>query len=238
MNASRPLGWPYETKERAAIFDASVMPVDCGEKCAPLNGGIPVCCDTANAVPVMQVSEWKHLRTRSNMWRSFKAYDAATLKITKELDSSCKAAECRGAANCERDNRSLACRTFPFFPYFTKEGEILGLSYYWNFEDRCWVISNMALVQADFIDEFLRAYEILFADDPAEREVYVEHSSNMRRVFSRWKRPIPVIGRNREYYLVKPKGAGIQAVSANKMPTFEPFTSEAAYKKAVKEISG
>ncbi len=217
------------------FFNAPVMHVDCGYKCAPLNGGEPVCCDTENAIPVVQMSEWKLLKSRTKMWRSFKAVDAAGRQVVEELDSTCKAVECQGARNCERDNRSLACRTFPFFPYITKEGEIIGLSYYWDFEDRCWVISNLELVEQPFIDEFLRAYETLFEDDPGEREVFVEHSANMRRVFSRWKRSIPVIGRNKEYFLIKPKGAGMDTITAAQLPMCEPFTSEAAYQKAIKE---
>lgn len=209
------------------FFDAPVTRTDCGQKCAPLNGGAPVCCETENAVPIMQVSEWKLLRSRTKMWRGFKPYDAATRQITEELSSSCKAVECRGAVNCERDNRSLACRTFPFFPYFTKDGEILGLSYYWYFEDRCWVISNMPKVGQRFVDQFLKAYEILFADDAGERDVFVEYSATMRRVFSRWNRPIPVIGRKREFYLVEPKGAGIRAATAADMPAFAPFADDA-----------
>ena len=226
---------PHTYRKIFDFFNASVLHADCGEQCAPLNGGTPVCCDTENAIPIMQVAEWKHLRTRSKMWRNFKPHDAATLHITEELADSCKAAECRGVKKCERDNRSLACRTFPFFPYFSKDGEILGLSYYWSFEDRCWVISNLASVKQDFIDEFLKAFEILFADDQEERDVYVAYSATMRRVFSRWKRPIPLIGRNGDYHLIKPKGAGMKTVKAKKMPTFEPFTSKKAFKKAVKD---
>lgn len=207
------------------FFNAPVMHVDCGQKCAPLNGGEPVCCDTSNAVPIMQVSEWKHLRSRSKMWRGFKPYDAATREIADSLSSTCKAVECQGARNCERDNRSLACRTFPFFPYITKEGEVLGLAHYWTFEDRCWVISNTRLVEQAFVDEFLKAYATLFADDPGEYKVFVDYSATMRRVFSRWNRPIPVIGPHLEYYLIKPKGAGMQTVSAEKLPSFPPFSS-------------
>jgi len=205
------------------FFDAPVMQVDCGKKCAPLNGGEPVCCDAHNAIPIVQKAEWKVLRARTKMWRAFKPFDATSQDIVDELSSSCKAVECRGARHCERDNRSLACRTFPFFPYFTKEGEILGLTYYWDFDDRCWVISNLAMVEQPFIDQFLEAYEILFADDPGERDVFVRYSATMRRVFSRKKRDIPVIGRGREYYLVKPKGAGIERVKAERMPAFPPF---------------
>ena len=38
-------------------FNAPVSRFDCGRKCAPLNGGEPVCCSTQNAVPVVHRSE-------------------------------------------------------------------------------------------------------------------------------------------------------------------------------------
>lgn len=208
------------------FFNAPVMHVDCGQKCAPLNGGEPVCCDTANAIPIMQVAEWKHLRSRSKMWHRFKPYDAASREIAEDISDTCKAVECQGARNCERDNRSLACRTFPFFPYINKEGEVLGLSHYWTFEDRCWVISNTALVEQAFVDEFLKAYATLFADDPGEYQVFVDYSATMRRVFSRQKLSIPLIARNGEYYLIKPKGAGMKKIKADKLPSFPPFSSQ------------
>lgn len=217
------------------FFNAPVMHVDCGYKCAPLNGGEPVCCSADNAIPVVQQSEWKLLRSRTDMWTGFKPNDAASRKIVEELDTSCKAIECKGARNCERDNRSLACRTFPFFPYIDKHGDIIGLSYYWDFEDRCWVISNMELVEQDFVDEFIRAYEILFDDDPGEYEVFCDHSASMRRVFSRWKRWFPVIGRDGDYFKVLPKGAGMKKIKAKDLPKLEPFTSDKAFAKAVRE---
>ena len=40
----------------ASLYDGFTAPVsrfDCGRKCAPLNGGEPVCCSTQNAVPVV-----------------------------------------------------------------------------------------------------------------------------------------------------------------------------------------
>ncbi|MDH5188007.1 MAG: hypothetical protein OEW37_03510 [Rhodospirillaceae bacterium] len=217
------------------FFNAPVMQVDCGAKCAPLNGGEPVCCSADNAIPVVQMSEWKVLRSRTDMWKNFIPVDAASRKIVEELDTTCKAIECNGARNCERDNRSLACRTFPFFPYIDKDGDIIGLSYYWDFEDRCWVISNMALVEQDFVDEFIKAYEILFENDPGEYEVFCDHSASMRRVFSRWKRPFAVIGRDGEYFKVMPKGAGMKKIKDKDLPKFDPFTTKKAFDKAVRE---
>ncbi|MCW8914285.1 MAG: hypothetical protein OQK24_00365 [Magnetovibrio sp.] len=205
------------------FFDAPIMSVDCGKHCMPLNDGVPVCCDTGNAIPVMQKAEWKHLRTRSKMWGKFTPYDENSQEIVDELSDSCKAVECKGFKKCERDNRSLACRTFPFFPYFTKDGELLGLSYYWHFEDTCWVISNMKKVDQRFIDQFLEAYEILFADDDEELEVFQDYSASQRRVFSRRKQDIPVINRKGKVLLIRPKGKGVKKGSLKDLPKFAPF---------------
>ena len=164
-------------------FSASISErYDCGRMCAPLNGGEPVCCSTQHAVPIVTTHEWEVLKKRTKMWHKFKPFDAATREIVNDLDSHCKAIECRGAKHCERDNRTLACRSFPFFPYFTKERELVGLSYYWTFEDRCWVISNLTIVEQEFIDEMIDTHEFLFRKDEDEKDAFVEQSASMRRV--------------------------------------------------------
>ncbi|NQV48510.1 MAG: hypothetical protein HQ504_12130 [Rhodospirillaceae bacterium] len=189
-------------------FSAPVSRFDCGAKCAPLNGGEPVCCSTDNAVPVMQKSEWKLLKARTDMWHPYKPNDAVGRAIVADLHKSCCAIECNGAAHCERDNRSMACRSFPFFPYVTRDNLFIGISVYWTFEDRCWMINNLNVVDRKYKDEFIQAYETLFADDPGEFDVFRDHSANMRRVFTRWERPIPLIGRDGKYYEIFPRAEG------------------------------
>ena len=102
-------------------FTAPVSRFDCGRKCAPLNGGEPVCCSTQNAVPVVHKVEFDLLKTRTDLWSKFKPYDYATRQIVAELTSDCMAIHCKGARHCERDNRTIACRGFPFYPYLTRE---------------------------------------------------------------------------------------------------------------------
>ena len=109
----------------------------------------------------------------------------------RELHHSCAAIECKGVAHCERDNRSMACRAFPFYPYITREGEFAGLAYYWSFEETCWVISNLSVVDKGFVDEFVRVHEYLMKVDTDELENFTAFSANMRRVFSRRRRSIP-----------------------------------------------
>ena len=93
---------PDDFRQIYERFQASISRFDCGRKCAPLNGGEPVCCSTGHAIPVVQKIEWEHLKSRTDMWRRFKPYDAATRKIVKELGPSCCAVECRGARHCDR----------------------------------------------------------------------------------------------------------------------------------------
>src|SRR5262245_23341022 len=124
-------------------FQAPVTRFDCGRHCAPHNGGTPVCCDAGHAVPIVDKWEYQLLRSRSDLWRRYKPVDADGRAIVADMHKDCLAVECKGAAFCERDNRSMACRAFPFFPYITRERQILGLAYFWGFEELCWVINHL-----------------------------------------------------------------------------------------------
>jgi len=219
-------------------FQSPVMRFDCGRMCAPLNGGQPVCCTTDNAVPVVGKSEWKLLKKRTDLWHKYKPTDAAGREIVDSLDKSCLAIECKGARFCERDNRSLSCRTFPFFPYITKDRDFIGLACYWIFEDRCWVISNLHRVDQNFIDEFVRAYEYVFKKDPEEFDVFRGQSASARRVFSRWGRHIPVIARDGSWLKVLPKGGRVAKAAKRDLGRHAPYKSEKSYRRAVEEAGG
>ena len=155
----------YET------FTAPVSRFDCGRKCAPLNGGEPVCCSTQNAVPVVHKVEFNLLRSRTDLWSKFKPYDYATREIVADLTPDCTAIHCKGARHCERENRTIACRGFPFFPYLTRQREFVGIGTYWVFADRCWMMSNLEIVDRAFVEQFIATYEALFVKRSEERRV-------------------------------------------------------------------
>jgi hypothetical protein len=212
---------------------------DCGRMCAPLNDGQPVCCTADNAIPVVEKSEWKLLKGRTDLWKKYKPVDAASRKIVEELADSTCAVECKGAAFCERENRTLACRAFPFYPYFNKEKEIVGLAYYWIFEDRCWVLSNLQIVEQTYIDEILTAYKAVFKKDKDDRQAMVEQSASMRRVFSRQGRIIPIIAPDGSFKKVMPKSGGeIQDATIEDFAPHKNFSSDKNYRKAIKEWGG
>src|SRR5690606_15879490 len=125
---------------------------------------------------------------------------------------------------CERQNRTVACRAFPFFPYLTRQREFIGLSYYWDFEDRCWMISHMKLVEQAYVEEFVAAFEAIFAKDRREFDTYVDFSATMRRVFSRRKRKIPLIARDGGYRLIDPSTGIAKPCGPEKLPRLGPFT--------------
>lgn len=225
----------------AEVFDrfrSSVSRYDCGRFCAPLNNGEPVCCSTDNAIPIVDKTEFQLLRSRTDLWHLYKPVDATSRQIVKELHKSCTAIECKGARFCERDNRTMACRAFPFYPYFNREGELLGLATYWGFEDRCWLISNMQVVERDFIREFVAAYEYIFQRDPDELKAMKSQSAYHRRTFSRRNESIALIGRDGGFFRVLPRSGRIVPLAVEKLPRYGAYKSPATYRRAVKEAGG
>src|SRR6266852_17949 len=209
-------------------FNAPVSRFDCGRKCAPLNGG----------EPVVHKVEFDLLKTRTDLWSKFKPYDYATKQIVAELTSDCMAIHCKGARHCERDNRTIACRGFPFYPYLTRERQFVGIGTYWVFEDRCWMMSNLEIVDRPFVEQFIATYEALFVKDLSEFKTYVEFSASARRVYSRWKREIPLLGRAGELLVVEPSTGTIRLGRKKDFPKAKPFTSEKEYRAAIKEAGG
>ncbi|TAL00112.1 MAG: hypothetical protein EPO08_14650 [Rhodospirillaceae bacterium] len=200
-------------KHYAEIYRQFQAPIskryDCGKKCAPHNGGVPVCCDIDNAIPIVDKPEWSLLKSRTDLWQRLKPTTPSQRREVKSLeDSESCAIKCKGAAHCERDNRSLACRSFPYFPYFDPKGNLVGLAHYWAFEGQCWVIANPMIVDQAFVTEMVASHEYMFRHDKKWHETYVEFSASMRRVFSRRKKKFAVLGRDGGYFWVLPHSGG------------------------------
>ena len=223
-----------------SAFASPIAALDCGRFCAPLNDGEPVCCTTENAVPVMDRGEWRLLSGRTDLWSRFRPKDAAGRDIVAESGTLCVAAACKGAAFCERDNRSLSCRAFPFAPYIDAKGDFAAISYFWGFADRCWVISNLHLATKKYLAEFFAAYDALFARDRDEWRANFENAATQRRVHSRRGVRFAAVGRDFRWRWVLPHGAGWQLMEdpAREMARFGPYKSAAAYRRAVAEAGG
>jgi hypothetical protein len=212
-------------KEIYARFDAPIARFDCGDRCAPYNErGVPFCCDSRHAVPTAYTPEWDYLQANTDLWHRWHAQDP---RQTQSLEDQTPAGqvliECKGHLLCQRGYRSLTCRAFPFFPYLTNQGEFVGLSYYWEYEDRCWVISNLQVVSVEYRMEFITAYDELLKQMPEEKENFSYHSRRMRQLFGRKHRAIPLLHRNGGFYKVTPRNGHMRRVAPEKLPKFGPY---------------
>jgi len=203
-------------------FDAPISIFNCGEHCAPYNErGVPFCCDTHHAVPSAYLAEWQFLGANTSLWHEYQSDDVKHLaRLRRELPDGQVMIECLGHRYCQRDYRSIVCRSFPFFPYITRQGEFIGFSYYWEYEDRCWVISSLSQVSVEFRGQFIAAYDEIFRLIPQERENFRSYSVHLRRVFGRRHRAIPLFHRNGSCYKVTPHNGRLRRVGVESLPAY------------------
>jgi hypothetical protein len=206
-------------------FNAPIACLDCGKKCAPHNpSGKPFCCDICHAVPAAYKSEWKYLKPRTDLWHEYRGNECAdeteAEKLKADTPDSMILLACLGPDQCQRNFRALSCRQFPFFPYVTSDYRFLGLAYEWEFEDRCWVVSNLPQVTQKYRDEFVATYDKLFALFQDEFDNYAYHSEKLRGYFASQRRRFALLHRNGGAYLVSPKSERMTRIDVGSLPKF------------------
>ncbi len=208
-------------------FDSPIAEFDCGKKCAPHNpSGKPFCCDICQAVPAAYKSEWSYLEPNTDLWHKWRGDECKettsqeVARLQADTPKSMVLLACLGPSQCQRDFRALSCRQFPFFPYVTSNYRFLGLAYEWQFESKCWVISNLSAVTQKYREEFIRTYDRLFALFQDEFDHYAYHSEIMRAEFIRRKKRFPLLHRNGRDYLVSAASERLHRVEARVLPRF------------------
>jgi hypothetical protein len=88
------------------------------------------------------------------------------------------------------------------------------------------VISHYEIVTREFVKECLEACEAVFAEDKEEYEVNKRLSADMRRVFGRWNRPIPLIGRDAGYFLIEPRTHEMRAATPAEFQRHGPYKDD------------
>ena len=210
-------------------FNSAITKLDCGNKCAPHNpNGVPFCCDICHAIPAAYTSEWNHLRKTTNLWHTYRGDECAASDSSQagevladpSLPPGMISLACLGAKQCERPNRILSCRAFPFFPYISSDHRFLGLACEWEFESVCWVISNLGQVTKNYRGEFISTFDRLLATFDDVFESYEVHSQRLRAHFQSRKKRFPILHRNGHAYLVSPRNERIQKVDSSQLPRF------------------
>jgi hypothetical protein len=201
-------------------FSSPISTLDCGDKCAPHNqGGIPFCCDTRHSVPTAYNEEWEFLQNNTSLWHLRKTRSQSQWsRLENQLPEGQVLIECLGHKHCQRDYRSIACRAFPFFPYLSSAGMFLGLSYYWEYEDRCWIISNLEVVTLEYRHEFINAFDNLFEFYPQEKRNFAYQSKRMRSHFQRQRRAIILLHRNNKNFKISPKDERLRRITNSDFP--------------------
>ena len=209
-----------------ARFSAAVTALDCGDRCGPHNvGGVPFCCDLSHTIPSAYPEEWDYLRGSTSLWHRWQPSDPdLEEEMARKVPPGHVLIACLGHRQCQREFRSITCRTFPFFPYFDLRKRFIGLAPYWEYEDRCWVISHLDQVSAEFRRQFTAAYEWLFEHYPDEIQAYIFQSIRMRRIFGRRRRSIVILPRGHEdepfAYKVAPGSGDKRRVALSGLPAY------------------
>lgn len=206
-------------------FHSPLCDKNCGNKCSPYNEiGVPFCCDINHAIPLAYQIEWEYLFSNTDLWHLWKPEDIQIYKQLKnEVSPNQVLIECLGHNQCQRDYRSITCRAFPFFPYINEENNFLGLTYYWEYEDRCWIISNLGDVSNKYRNEFVATFDTLFELMPEELETYIHFSNVARQRYKRRNRSLPLLHRNNYDYMISNRTGELRKTNLVNSPKYGPY---------------
>jgi len=211
-------------------FDAPISAFDCGQKCAPHNpSGKPFCCDICHAVPAAYQEEWNYLQKNTDLWHKWcgdecdDEQDEQQAELVAETPENMLLLACLGPAKCQRPFRALSCRQFPFFPYVTSDYRFIGMAYDWEFENVCWVVSNLGAVTETYRQQFVQTHDRLFAFSQEAFDSYHLHSERMRAHYANLRCRIALLHRNGGYYLLSPGSERLARVDVERLPQFGPY---------------
>lgn len=189
----------YMTNEKLEHFYKLLSPemtnFNCGELCAPLNGGEPFCCDSKNVIPLLYRDEIRWDKECGNkIWDVLHGEEIAELDLPLCVDPEVEVyATCKCAPDCPREKRSLICRTFPFLPYFNKNGELEGLTYNFFEKGKCPLVGRSDIeLNPEYIKNSCIFWEELLEIFPEDRELYIDESADRRKQFAEAEKEMPI----------------------------------------------
>lgn len=216
---------PVFFQELYRLFSDPITDVDCGEKCGPHNYlGVPFCCDVQHTVPAALQEEWDYLKPRTDLWRTWQGFSSGeTQDLNDELQEGHVLLVCQGYQYCQRPFRTLSCRAFPFFPFLDRDGTFLGLSYYRDYRDECWVISNLDLVSARFAEEFRNGFKRLFEVYPGLKEGYRRYSELVRDQTREAGEQVVLLQPGQRIFLLDPVSENLEEIDTGSLPAYGPY---------------
>lgn len=100
--------------------------------------------------------------------------------------------ECKGIQFCERENRSISCRTFPLEPYLDTRGVLVGLVFMKEFTGKCPLTLRAKDIRQEFIDSHFIFWEKLLFRLDSEYETFWNSSKSYRRSRAQTGKKFPI----------------------------------------------
>lgn len=175
------------------ILKSPICDFDCGELCSKSNNGVPICCETNVVIPVLYKAEYNYLCSKTELWKKFEPSCDEGRKIVEDCACDDMSAICKGYKHCERDYRSLVCRTFPFYPFIDETGVFVGLTYNYDFEGKCIIVGNYDIVSKVYIRELIEAWNYIFSLDEEEFEGHYNISREIEEKRKKQKKLLHIL---------------------------------------------
>lgn len=215
----------FTFKELYQEFSRPLSEIDCGEKCGPYNDyGVPVCCDIELVVPSAYDLEWEYLQSETELWRLWQGSGSVEQEeLTQKVQPGQQLLQCLGHQYCQRPYRSVTCRAFPFYPYLNRAGNLLGLAYYREYRDQCWIISNLSVVKAEYKEQFQQSFEKIFQFYPDTKENFLNFSGYMRGQVAEAGESLPFLDFTGRVFVVNPITEQVREISYCDLESYGPF---------------
>ena len=215
----------FSFKELYQEFSLPLSEIDCGEKCGPYNDyGIPVCCDIEIVVPAAYDLEWEYLQAETELWHIWQGSGSiGQEELIRDVQPGQQLLQCLGHQSCQRSFRSITCRAFPFYPYLDSTGNLLGLAYYREYRDQCWIISNLSVVKAEYKEQFQRAFEKIFQRYPDTKENFLHFSGYMREQAADAGEDLTLLDFAGQVLMVNPISEQVREISFRDLESYGPF---------------
>ena len=212
-------------RELYKTFSSPIAELDCGQMCGPYNDyGVPVCCDIKQVIPAAYQEEWAYLQENCDLWCPWRGADRKEQdELMNSLQGGQVLIQCLGYQDCQRSFRSISCRAFPFYPYIDSSSNFIGLAYYRDFQEECWVISNLALVSQEYKLEFQKVYQRLFMIYPDTRSSYSDYSAYLRETSTSAEEDLIVLGFSGDLFLIEPATEKIVEGQYSELEAYGPF---------------
>ena len=175
-------------------------------------------------IPSAYDLEWEYLRAETELWYLWKGSGAIEQEeLIQDVQPGQQLLQCLGHQSCQRSYRSITCRAFPFYPYLDRDGDLLGLAYYREFRDQCWIISNLSVVTVEYKEQFQRTFEKLFQRYPDTKENFLHFSSYMRGQVADAGENLTLLDFTGRVFRVNPISEQVREISYRDLENYGPF---------------